>query len=263
MLMEHEAKTKLIQSMLKTKPLNTLLPLLLAVLSLSPIAAAQQKNADNMTMVELTVMNEGFGQKDRDIYIGRTAPIIKKYGMRKVDSYQIVQRMAGAGPENVLELDLWDVASPDALPKLMSDPQYQANVPFRDKIHNMGALTLYMAKKKFDAGKISPSSMVMVELVVLNDGYGQKERDEYFETTKKIAAKYGIQMYRSYQILQYLSGTGPKNPLELNLWELPGPEAMQKLASDADYQANVPRRDSIHNMSVLTLYMAKPNAKGK
>ena len=70
-------------------------------------------------------------------------------------------------------------------------------------------------------------------------------------------------MFRSYQISQYMTGTGPKNALELNLWELPGPEAMQKLGNDPEYQANVPFRDKIHNMSVLTLYMAKPIAKGK
>lgn len=255
--------TSLIQKTLKMKSFILCLVLLFAVMGFSHTAVAQQAKPSGMTMIELTVMNDGFAQKDRDIYIGKTAPIVKKYGMKKVDSYQILQRMAGAGPENVLELDLWDMASPDALQNLMSDPQYQANVPFRDKIHNMGSLTLYMAKKKFDAGKLNPSSMVMAEIVVLNDGYGQKERDQYFEATKKTAAKYGIRMFRSYQILQYMTGTGPKNALELNLWELPGPEAMQKLGNDPDYQSNVVRRDAIHNMSALTLYMAKPTVKGQ
>lgn len=233
------------------------LVLLLALASFSATVSAQQAKS-NLVMIELTVLKDGYGQKDRDVYISKTAPVVKRYGMKKADSYQIMQRLMGAGPENVLELDLWELPSPDAMQKLGSDKQYQANVPFRDKVHDMSALTLYMAKKKFDSSRPIHSAAVMVELVVLNDGYGQKERDEYFEKTEKVAAKYGIRRFRSYQILQYVMGAGPKDALELNLWELPDPEALQKLGSDPDYQANVALRDRIHNMAILTLYMAKP-----
>ena len=218
---------------------------------------SHSQDKDKFILVDLVVMNEGYGQQERDAYTKKTVKIAAKYGIKKIKTYQIMNKLSGTGPDQALELNLWEMDDPSAMQKLGSDPEYLANVSFRDKIHNMQDLTLYIAKPKKVGKAIAADKYVLVDLVVLNDGYGPKDRDGYSKETQRIAKKYGFRKAHSFSLVNHLAGKGPKAAMELNLWELPDPSAMQKLGEDAAYQANVPKRNQIHNMEALTLYLAR------
>ena len=222
-------------------------------------AQNQQKIPDNKyVLIDLVVLNSGFGQSDRDAYSKDTQEIAKKYGFEKRQSFQVAHKLSGAGPENAMEFNLWTLPSPSAMAGLGQDAAYQANVPKRDKVHNMGELTLYLARPKNGYASFIPKDgkFYLLDFVIMNEGNGPLQRTIYTEKTEKIAIKHGIKKVASYDVIQHLGGLIP-DVLEVNLWEMDTPEAMQALGSDPAYQENVPFRDKIHNMQDLTLYMAQ------
>ncbi len=98
--------------------------------------------------------------------------------------------------------------------------------------------------------------LVLVDLVVMNEGHSLSEREEYEAAILPIAERYGMERFGSYEIVQHLNGKA-EDAIKLNLWHLPSPEAMQQLGQDADYQALETMRNELHDFNQLTLYTAK------
>jgi len=53
--------------------------------------------------------------------------------------------ITGIGPEAALKLNIWAMPTPEAMQQLSSDPEYLKLKQYRNRIHNMDAITLYMA----------------------------------------------------------------------------------------------------------------------
>jgi uncharacterized protein (DUF1330 family) len=224
------------------------------------VSTAQTQDAEELVLVDLAVMNEPYDQAERDVYSAKTEEIAKQYGIKKAQSYRIIKYLDGQGPQDALELNLWTYDDPDDMQKFSSDPEYKARIPLRNVLHDMDALTLYTAKPKLQGAAPNPSQFVLVDFAVMNEDFGQAERDTYVRETERIAAKYGAKRFASYHIVQHLGGAGPEDVLVLDLWAMDDPSALQKLSSDPEYKANVPERNKIHNMEALTLYLAKAKA---
>ncbi len=105
---------------------------------------------------------------------------------------------------------------------------------------------------------IPADEYVLIDLVVLNEGYSQKDRDAYNEEIQVFAKDYGADLRQSYKVAQKLAGAGPNGVTEFNLWSLKSPDALAGLSADENYKAIVPKRDKIHNMDKLTLFLARP-----
>lgn len=220
----------------------------LLLLSLSP-----NVNAQTSYMLDFVVMQDGYDLNHRDSYESVIAPMAAQHGMKKVRGYDLTQHLSG-GLSKAVRLNIWEVPQ-GALPKLGQDPLYQTIVPYRDKIHNMQELSLFMAQET--QGEREPTDeTILVDLVVMNDGYGLKEREAYERRIAPIARRYGMRKFATYDIAQKIAGTAPEG-LRLNLWAVPDPAAMGKLASDPDYQKHVANRDKIHQMEQLTLFFAR------
>jgi len=164
--------------------------------------------------------------------------------------------MAGKFKE-ATRLNIWKMRSPTSMKKLGSDPAYKAMAPLRDKIHNMQSLTLYTANAIKNPGQIK-SKHIMVDLVVMNKNYGDRERDAYEASVLPIAEEYGMEVTHVFDITNYKRGAGPKNSLRLNLWTINDRKRMSHLGKDSRYQALVPLRNLLHNMEAVTLYRATP-----
>ncbi|SHH80907.1 DUF1330 domain-containing protein [Cognatishimia maritima] len=102
----------------------------------------------------------------------------------------------------------------------------------------------------------------LIDFVVMNDGFDLKERNAYEAEIAPIAGDYGMAVIHSYNLTAHLSGT-MSDAVRLNVWELPSPSAMQAVINDPRYAAGVPRRDEIHDMESLTLYMASSDETGQ
>ncbi|MEW7292403.1 hypothetical protein [Aquimarina sp. 2304DJ70-9] len=217
-------------------------------------------NDSDYVLIDLVVLNMGYGEKDRAAYSKKTAKIASKYQLKKAQSYGIQSHLAGMGPKNAFEFNLWTMPSPTSMAALGQDPAYQANVPNRDKIHDMKALTLFLARPKTGFGGFTPKDgkSYLLDFVIMNEGAGALQRSIYNSKVRKIAKKHNVDMVASFDVLQELGGA-IHNVLEVNIWEMDSPASMKALGVDAEYQANIEFRNQIHNMQDLTLYMA--NAK--
>ena len=52
------------------------------------------------------------------------------------------------GAANIAAVAVWALSSPEALGEIMSDPEYVANIPIRDRAHDMAATTMYFVSQR-------------------------------------------------------------------------------------------------------------------
>jgi len=206
-------------------------------------------------LIDFVVLKQGHNISDRDAYDRKVEPIAAKYNMVKQQSYNL-SPMAGKFKE-AIRLNIWKMPSMASMKKLGSDPAYKAMAPMRDKIHNMQSLTLYTANTVKNPGQIK-SGHIMVDLVVMNKAYGNKERNAYEASVFPVAAEYGMKVTHVFNIINYKRGVGPQNALRLNLWTIEDPKKMSLLGKDARYKSLLPLRNLLHNMADVTLYKATP-----
>ncbi len=241
---------------------------ILALLSLSSCAGstsavetvATQPMSEELRMIDLVVMRDGAGAPERDEYMAKVGPVASRHGMKVSQRYEISKRITGIGPEEVLRLNIWTVGDPNGPAEVGQDPAYRENIDFRDKIHDMSQVTLFMAKPILE-GKPIASGYVLVDFVIMKSGYGMEDRHEYERRVVPVAKRYGIELTHQYEIVKSMAGSMKDKVLLLNLWSLPDPFAMKELASDPDYIANRSLRDRLHNMAELTLYLAQPHGQ--
>lgn len=213
-------------------------------------------NAGNKQyMIDFVVLNEGKTLADRAKYERLVEPILARYGARKVQSYKLDSFMGGQ-LKGASQLNIYEV-SPDSFAELASDEEYKKHVPFRNNVHDMDRLTLYTGETLFNHGQLK-SAPLLIDLIVMNDGYGHPERFDYEEKMGKIAVKHGAQIKNSFDIDKKIGGIGPDNALKLNIWTMSSPEAMQMISSDPEYKKLTGYRNKIHDMDGITLYMASP-----
>lgn len=224
----------------------------LAMIALLPLSIAHA-GTDTLYLLDFVVMNEGYGIEERNNYEAIIEPISTKYGAKIVRSYDLKQHLGGAIPK-AIRFNVWEL-SDGAMQKLQQDPDYQALVAYRDRIHNMKDGSLFMATESL--GNREPmTDTIMVDLVVMQDGYGLKQREAYERKTAPIGVKYGVEKFATYDIVQKIGGAAPDG-LRVNLWAVPDPSAMAMVNSDPDYQKQVPKRDQIHKMDLVTLFFAE------
>lgn len=215
----------------------------------------QAQSTDELVLVDVVVMNPGHTLAEREAYEAAVLPIAEKYDMEKTDSYEVVQHLNGKA-KDAIKVNLWDLPSPQAMKQLNQDPEYQALESERQKLHNFNQLTLYTAKPVQDAAE-EDGDLILVDMVVMNPGFGIEEREEYEAKVLPIAARYGMERTHSYKTADYLNGS-IEDVVKVNLWRLPDAEAMEKLNQDPEYQALEAERNRLHNFNELTLYLAKP-----
>ncbi len=207
-------------------------------------------------LIDFVVLKDATALAERNAYEAKMAPIAEQYGARVIHSYDITGHIAGP-MEEAVRLNVWAFSEPDALAKLNEDARYQALVPVRDRIHDMEALTLYLAENIRDGGPIT-DGVILVDLVAMTKGNGDAERDAYEAKMAPIAKRYGFEVVSSFRISQKLAGEGPDSAMRLSLWEGQSPDGLQQLNTDPGYVALAEERDRITDFANLALFMAEP-----
>ena len=220
------------------------------------ISVAGTANAEQANLIDFIVLNDGIDISERDAYEAALKPIAARYGAEVVHSYDVLNHMTGGMAQSV-RVNIWNLDDMGAIGSVDKDPDYQDMVPNRDRIHDLSALTLYTATETVNAGPIT-EGFVLVDLVVMNDGFGASERDAYEASMAPIAEKYGYTIQASYEIDQKIGGDGPASPLRLILWKGDNPDALGALTQDPAYMALEDDRQKLFDFSQLTLLMASP-----
>ncbi|MBT9317812.1 DUF1330 domain-containing protein [Leptothoe spongobia] len=221
--------------------------------STTPIAQSPSET-DELVLVDLVVMNPGYDIEDREAYEAALLPIVQRYNIKRISSYDIVQHLGGKA-EDAIRLNLWSIPNSEVIQVLGQDADYQALENMRNELHDFSQLTLYTAET-VEQDLSSNAPLYLVDFAVMNDGYDLEDRRGYVADIRPIAQKYGAEVTQSYEMVNYLGGT-VEDVIKLDIWTLPGPEAVQQLNEDPEYQAIIPYRNEIHDFDALTLYFAK------
>lgn len=204
-------------------------------------------------------MRDGFGPADQDAYETRIAPIAKEHGMALDSAYGIQQFLGGSGPKQASTLKVWSLASADAVRQVMSDTRYQAQMPYRDRIHDMPNVAMYMAREvPVDAARPIAGHAQLVGVLAMKPGYGFKDHEDYEKALEPITARHGMRLVRSFRVTQDMGGGENNNIVAVNVWDLPKPEALGQVMNDPEYVANIDYRNRIHDMAATTMYFVSP-----
>jgi len=203
-------------------------------------------------------MRAGYGPDDHDAYEARIRPITRDHGMALDTAYTVNKFLGGSGPDDASTVGIWSLGSAKSLQEVMSDPRYQAQIEYRDQIHDMANSPMYMAKLEFNGAPPTPGHVLLVGVLAMNQGFDFEAHDTYEKTIAPISARYGMRIYRSYRVLQKMGSPSPDNVVAVNIWELPNPQALSQVMNDPDYVANIPTRNKIHDMKATTMYFVTP-----
>ena len=212
---------------------------------------------DKFILFDFVELNDGMTVEDRTAYENDVQPILTRYGLNERHGYNLMAHLGGK-MENAVRLKVWEMPDPSALQAVLDDSEYKTHVDKRDAIHNMRDLSLYIAKDQMDKGPITDAA-VLVDLVVMNKGFGSEERAEYEAAIEPIAAKHGLTKIATYPVLQKANGIGPDDALQLNLWRVADPKGLEALFGDPEFAKLTDMRNKLHNFDELTLFMASPN----
>jgi uncharacterized protein (DUF1330 family) len=221
----------------------------LAVVVLSTVVASgsaqAQDAAQPLVFVDFVVMSEGHGLDERDIYDAKATPIAARHGVKRFASFDIVQHLLTPGlkPQR---LDLWLLPSLEALKAWGDDPEYHALLAYRDKVHDMRALTLYFAKPAGPVEAIGQGNY-LIELQTIGSGFDRAVFDEYERDSDEIAASYAIRRVGVYTIVKKVTGAGPDGQ-RLNIWYLPNEQNFQAWGENKAFQALAPEREKLFDL---------------
>lgn len=95
----------------------------------------------------------------------------------------------------------------------------------------------------------------MLDFIFLNDGATLTDRDAYNAKAQPVAARHGV-------VLQVTLDTrlmmiGPPELDRVDLWTLPGPQALNAWGQDPEYKEMLPEALRVHDMNQLTLYLGR------
>ena len=232
----------------------------LVALSLLFILSCQgQTDNSSWRLIELVTLNEGYNLEDHLDYGKKIDRILGKYNMQNVANFQILKKFKGGTPDHAVKVGLFELDSPESLKGVFGDKEYNEKfVPQRNQIHDMSGMTFFMAKpvleKPYDKNKT-----IVMDFVVMSEGYGKKERDDYFDKlVNKYGKKHGLKLVASYEVIQFMRGIGPKGTSMINFYEVEA-NTIPDITNDRGYQKKmVPIRDEIFDSLELAVLMTQP-----
>ncbi|MDP6707795.1 MAG: hypothetical protein QF893_15735 [Alphaproteobacteria bacterium] len=226
----------------------------LAILVVSAAAAGAQKAPKQVIFVDFVVLNEGQGLKDRDAYDIKALPIAARHGIKRFASLDIkhVVRTPGLKPQR---LDLWLLPSPQALNAWAADPEYKALIAQRDEVHDMKALTLYLAvpaRPMTEFGK----HHYLIEIQKTGSGFSRELFANYEKKSDQIAAPYAIRRVAVLNMAKKLLGIGPAGQ-RLNIWHLPNEQNFSAWGKNKEFKALGPVRQQLFDLPQYLMLIAQ------
>ena len=218
---------------------------------------------ESLRVIEIVTLNNGYNLKDHLSYGEEIEPILNKHGMQNLENFQILQKASGTVAEDAVKVGVFSIQSPENLKSVFEDKTYNEKyVPKRNKIHDMPRMTFFMAKTIFEKD-YNRQNTILIDFVVLRDGYTIKDANKYFKKfLSKYGKKHGLKRFASYEILKFMRGVGPKETVLVNFYEAQKETTMKNILEDKQYQQKlVPVRNKIFNMNELSVLISKSTTK--
>lgn len=207
-------------------------------------------------MIDIPILADQSFVADREAFSAQIIALGAEHGVNHYARYDTTKHLRGAF-EGAVGANLWAMDSPSQLQAVLDDERYIANIETRDRIHDMDRLTMYQASLIRNDGTPSPDGLALLDFVVLKPDVEPEDRADYAAALAAIADPLGARVLQTYRIDQQLRGELPE-ATEFSVWEIPSIEALTAVTTHPDYVAMIPERDRLHDMSRLTMILAKP-----
>lgn len=208
------------------------------------------------TLFAVMPLRGGFGPGDHDAYETRIAPVAADHGMSREGSLTVSQQVGAGAPQKATILGFWSLRSSDTVTCVMSDPRYQAQIGFRNKVHDMANVVMYDGRAEFTGAPPASGQVLLVGLIAMKPGFSFDDHAAYEARIAEITARHGMHLVRAYRVNQRLSSVGAANVAGIYVWSLPSPQSLAEIMQDPDYVAMVPERNRTHDMAATTMYFA-------
>ena len=101
------------------------------------------EDAPQFFLVDVLILKEGKTAEDAKAYFDKVAPIAAKHGLVQLHPLKVAQKLRGDLDAKVV--NIWSVSEPKkTLPNVLSDPEYQKNVPIRDSVFDLPNSSIFM-----------------------------------------------------------------------------------------------------------------------
>lgn len=204
----------------------------LVLFCLSPLPLSAQEIALRLYMLDFVFLNPGQTIADREAYNAQAAPIAARHGVihfASLDPLNILQ-----GPSDLVRLDLWHLPSLDALTAWGNDPDYNALRAQVLQVHDMQALTLYMAEEVMRPEITLGAAYHLDLLTFADEAWNRDIFITYIQAIDAVAERHGIFRTASVGGLAKFAGDGPTADW-MHMYVLPGPDEYANMLQDPTY----------------------------
>ncbi len=212
------------------------------------------EGASGLYLIDVLTLNSGVEVAQAQEYFDRVDTVIRRHGLENVYRFRVEKRLAGSIEAQVI--NIWSMSGSDTMPGIQKDPEYQANVKFRNATFNMPKTEMFMAEAKL-APTPSDAELLFIDMLPLQPGVAESQADEYFTKVGEVVERHGLVPLARFRITKKLSGSSEPNLV--NLWTMAGPKTMPGIQGDSAYQKNVPFRNATFDMSSISMFTLRPS----
>jgi uncharacterized protein (DUF1330 family) len=100
-----------------------------------------------MHFIDVLTVRKGVSPEKAYAYFDKACPILARHGFTRLTAYEVKQKMRGHDEVNPTIVQIWQTRGPEGFQSLTRDPDYNAIVPERDSIFDMGKLQGWFAEE--------------------------------------------------------------------------------------------------------------------
>lgn len=129
--------------MSKIKTTIAVFVLIIGFSAISGVSAKESSSDKTLYMIDVLHLQPGVKMSRARTYFSRVMPVVAKHGLMRVRSFTVINE-AGNPKSTVSMINIWTMSGKSTMPGIMSDPNYQKNVKFRNGTFDMSKTKMFM-----------------------------------------------------------------------------------------------------------------------
>jgi len=207
----------------------------------------------SLYLIDMLQLKPGVPPSQADEYFSRITPVIAKHGLQNVYHFAVNSKLAGTAQPQLI--NVWSMSGPETMSGIQSDPDYQANVAFRNATFDMAKAEMFIAEATIEPS-LSSAPLLFVDFLNLNPGVDASQAVDYFSTIIPVVKSHGLVPIARFKVRKKLSGS--ISPELINIWTMADARTMPNIQSDERYKANIPLRNATFKMASASMYTLRP-----
>jgi len=218
-----------------------------------PVQSASASEDTSLYLIDMLRLKPGVPASQADEYFSRITPVIAKHGLQNVYHFAVNSKLAGTAQPQLV--NVWSMSGAETMSGIQSDPDYQANVAFRNATFDMAKAEMFIAEATIEPS-LSSAPLLFVDLLNLNPGVDPAQAKDYFSTIIPVVESHGLVPIARFKVRKNLSGS--ISPELINIWTMADTHTMPNIQSDERYKANIPLRNATFKMASASMYTLRP-----